>query len=300
MKKLFVIQVFIALLISMPLMANEMRHFFIEGDGTLLLRNLHTGKEESVTYRTRAGDYPAAVQEKVDRLFGLKKTDEVKSISMRLIALLDAIQDEFGEGTKVIQLQSAYRSPTYNEGLRAQGKTVARTSMHMEGMGADIVIDGVNGEFLWEELRKKECCGVGWYGADSVHVDPGPKRFWTQGTAKTKTKISQHNKKLLLRSDRDFYKVGDTMHIQLIRVTDYPILLKKEFQINKKKFFLDSGNEDQCLKVNNRTEASRLRWTIPKGFMTKEKRISLNISLCRKDFPEMPDSVASNLFEVRE
>ena len=135
--------------------AESPQRFFIEGDGRVTLSNPKTGHTATIQYRLADGTYPEEVQATVDELFGLSAYADVDHISMRLIALLDYIQDTFGDGTKTIRLDSAYRSPLYNEELRDKGRTVAKASTHMEGMAADITIPGVKGYLIWQQLRSK-------------------------------------------------------------------------------------------------------------------------------------------------
>jgi len=215
---------------------------------------------------------------------------------------------------KTIRLNSAYRSPQYNQNLRDQDRTVAKASTHMEGMAADITIAGVDGKYLWEALRAKNCCGVGWYGRSSVHVDTGPARFWTGATSKVNTNISDHNKKILLRSDRDIYRAGDTMDLFIVRITEYPIGVKPQFKLVEvtddkekiiKKFrpqFTNLAKESKksCLILQRREEGRKIAWQIPeKVGALREAPLHVRVDFCNKPHEEMPDFTLSNRIEIR-
>ncbi len=301
-------------LFSLSAQAEMPGRFFIEGNGIVALHNLKTGTRATVHYRRSDGTYSLEVQPKINRLFGLSSGEEVPSISLRLVSLLDFIQDQFGSGQQAIQLVSAYRSPRYNQNLRNQGKTVAQASLHLEGMAADIKIAGVSGKKLWEALRAKDCCGVGWYGGASVHVDPGPARFWTGATSKVHTDISAHNKRILVRTNRDIYLAGETIRLTLGRITQFPVGVSKKVRLisvinaEKKPVVLRStidASENllrqgkSCLLIQNRRQARQLYWSVPKRRRSYPTRTAIEIDFCSKPHSEMPDQVLSNPIEIR-
>jgi uncharacterized protein YcbK (DUF882 family) len=279
------------------------------------LFNPKNGHKETIQYRLRDGSYPLAAREQIDRVFGLNKTDSIEHISLRLIALLDHIQDHYGKGKQTIRLDSAYRSPTSNKDLRDQGRIVAKASTHMEGMAVDITIAGVSGKHLWKSLREKNCCGVGWYGKHSVHVDTGPARFWTGATSKVKTDISEHNKKILLRTDRDIYLVDEEMELFITRITEYPIGVHRDFHLvtldengNERKIDKfrpnfpnrSGGTKGSCVMIQKREDARQIRWQIPKAVGTRQVAPAhIRIDFCNKTHQDMPDYTLSNRIEVR-
>ncbi len=285
----------------------------MEGDGAVRLFNPKNGRRETIQYRLADGSYPLEAREQIDQLFGLKKSDPIEHMSLRFIALLDFIQDEFGDGEKTIQLNSAYRSPKYNQGLRDKGRTVAKASTHMEGMAADIEIKGVQGKYLWEKMRDKNCCGVGWYGKQSVHVDTGPARWWTGATSKVKTKISDHNKKILVRTDRDIYHSEEMLKLNVIRITEYPFGIRDQMKLVSlseegdekiiKKFkptFLNHAGSQACRVIRDRKEARRIHWKIPKRVGAPlAAPLYIRVDFCNKSHEEMPDSMLSNRIEIK-
>ena len=76
-------------------------------------------------------------------------------------------------------LLSGYRSPATNAALRAQSSGVARNSLHMKGMAADLRLKSRS---VSQMARAAEACsagGVGRYSRSNfVHMDCGPIRHW--------------------------------------------------------------------------------------------------------------------------
>lgn len=76
-------------------------------------------------------------------------------------------------------LLSGYRSPATNAALRAKSRGVARNSLHMKGMAADLRLKSRS---VSQVARAAEACdagGVGRYSRSNfVHMDCGPVRSW--------------------------------------------------------------------------------------------------------------------------
>ncbi len=76
-------------------------------------------------------------------------------------------------------LLSGYRSPATNAMLRSRSSGVARNSLHMKGMAADLRLKSRS---VSQMARAAEACsagGVGRYGhSNFVHMDCGPVRTW--------------------------------------------------------------------------------------------------------------------------
>ena len=287
------------LLSSLTAGAAPSRRFFIEGDGTVHLVNGKTGAGGSLTYRTPRGDYPETAQRRINQIFGVPPNAS-EGIAIRLTALLDYLQDQLKGG--MIKIVSGYRSPTYNEGLRKKGRLAARTSMHLEGMAADIEMEGVEGKRLWEFVRGLDCCGAGYYYAKGIHVDVGPSRFWDASSTKVEQDLGARNKLILLRTEWDLYRPGEEVRTTLGRITDYPIGVRRDGQLihtgrEVVGVRLENGRTD-CLLIPNRWAARSLAWKIPKRIAPKEKS-RIRISFCQKPFPEMPERIDSNPISIK-
>lgn len=287
------------LLSSLTVVAAPSGRFFFEGDGTVHLVNKKTGAGGPMTYRTPGGDYPESAQRRINQIFGVPPNAS-EGIAIRLTALLDYLQDQLKGG--MITIISGYRSPTYNEGLRKKGRLAARTSMHLEGMAADIEMKGVEGKRLWEFVRGLNCCGAGYYHAKAIHVDVGPSRFWDETSTRVEQDLGARNKLVLLRTEWDLYRPGEEVRMTLGRITDYPIGVRRDGQLIHRGqevvgVRLENGRTD-CLLIPNRSDARSLTWKIPKRIAPKEKA-RIRISFCQRPFPEMPEGIDSNPIAIK-
>jgi hypothetical protein len=289
----------VLLLSSLAAVAAPSGRYFIEGDGKVYLVNKRSGAGGPIVYRTPEGDYPESARRKINQIFGVP-ADASEGMAVRLIALLDYLQDHLGGGT--IKIVSGYRSPTYNEGLRKQGRLAARTSMHIEGMAADFEMEGVGGRRLWEFVRGLNCCGAGYYHTKMIHVDVGPSRFWDETTTGVEQDLGARNRLVLLRTEWDLYRPGEVVRMTLSRITDYPIGVRRDGQLIRAgqevvSVRLEDSRTD-CFLIPNRLAARSLAWKIPARIAPGEK-VRIRISFCQRPFPEMPEGIDSNLIAVR-
>ncbi|MCS6926759.1 MAG: DUF882 domain-containing protein [Candidatus Binatia bacterium] len=266
--------------------------YFLSGDGWIQLSNVKTGESARLQYRLPDGSYPPAVHRHINRLFNVP-ADSSEQISLRLISLLDYIEDVYRHP---IEILSGYRSPEYNELLRANGRLAARTSLHIEGMAADIRMHQALSAQAFAMIKQLNCCGVGFYHDDSLHVDVGPARFWDEKTAKVRTNIAERNKQIMVRTEHDIYMPGETVVLRLARITDYPIGLSPKVTVVRAgqvlQEFMVTGVDNECVAV--RTPAERtVAWTIPPTFRPVGQ-VFLRVQFCQKPFPEMPDQIESN------
>ena len=289
------------LLVPAMLMAEENKHltdrYFLSGDGTVSLTNPKTHSSARVRYRSSDGTYPTEARQQIDRLFGVAE-DSGDHISLRLISALDFIEDRF---QLPIVLISGYRSQEYNDNLRAKGGGAAKASLHIEGMAADIHVRKSLAAKIWGVVKDMGCCGIGFYGGDSVHVDTGPARYWTQATSKVRTNISENNKSIMVRTDEDIYLPGEKVEVKLARVTAYPVSVVPTFVVNgnsgSPRDFTFEGQSGTCVPVRNATERS-FTWRVPDD-LPPEGKVQIQLRFCDKQFAEMPDQIVSNVIEIR-
>ena len=271
--------------------------YFLNGDGWIHLTNAKTGKTARVHYRLLDGSYPQEARRQVDRLFGVP-ADSSDYIDLRLVSFLDYFEDRFQQPIIII---SGYRSPEYNENLRAKGRLAAKASLHMEGMAADIQMRKGLSAKAFPLLRALQCCGVGYYHGDSLHLDTGPARFWDETTSKVRTNISERNKQIMVRSDQDIYLPGEQVELKLARITDYPIGVASRFAVLRdgqtlKEFVVNDKEEEECLPVKT-PEDRVMTWTIPSDFQPEEK-LQIRVRFCDRQYPEMPEHIESNLLLI--
>lgn len=143
----------------------------------LSIHNLHTGESLRTVYWVQGTYIPESLAE-VNHLLRDFRNDQTKAIAPGLLDLLHAINDRLGS-TQPIQLISGYRSPSTNAMLHARSSGVAKHSLHMDGMAADIRIPGCDLATLHAAALSLRAGGVGFYPrSDFVHVDIGRLRHW--------------------------------------------------------------------------------------------------------------------------
>lgn len=277
--------------------------FFLIGNNKLDLKNEKTGREIHVNLFNSDGSINESARSEVDEAFGLGEDEKEINISLRLIFMLDYFTDLVAPG-KLIHLVSGYRSPVYNKKLRDLERNVAPASTHMDGMALDFYIEGIEGKKLWEIIRKKNCCGVGYYGGKSIHLDSGRPRFWEAATSKTKTGESDYNRRMYLATEYDRYNAGDKLKFYLTSVSNFGFGIKKmativrdgEGEAKEANFIIDDKKGSDCISVNERSEAQSLFGWLSKDLPTGKYRII--IDFCKKPFDMMPSRIISNEIEV--
>ncbi|MBT3182081.1 MAG: YcbK family protein [Deltaproteobacteria bacterium] len=165
----------------------------LRGDGELTLFRPVKNERSTFKYRNREGDYDQKVFDDIAHFFRCRMTDEPHPIDPKLIEIIDAIEDHFaGREIKVI---SAYRSPTRNNAMRRKGRRVAKRSLHMDGMAADIEVKGTPKKLVRNFAYKLKQGGIGYYGRRTfVHVDTGPLRTWGWKPTSTTRSAAMANK----------------------------------------------------------------------------------------------------------
>ncbi|HZR82283.1 MAG TPA: DUF882 domain-containing protein [Candidatus Binatia bacterium] len=216
-----------ALAIASPAAAGETSRFFLSGDGEVSLQNGHTGDKLHVRYRRADGSYDAQSLAAVDRFFRSRGDDDTTRVALRLIETIDYLEDR--ERPRAIVLVSGYRSGEYNSSLIARGHKAARTSMHTEGLAADLRFVGLDQRALWIAVRELECCGAGWYATNGfLHLDVGRPRFWEETTSRVGENLSQGNARVIARTDFDRYDALDGATVALHAVTLRPLRLARD------------------------------------------------------------------------
>ncbi len=143
------------------------------GNGSLTLTRYDNGEKITARYRRADGSYDGTELKMLDRAMRCSLTGRTVQMSVKLVELLDAIEDKFGK--KGLVLLSGYRTPRNNH--RTPG--AARESLHMLGWAADIRIQGYSSTKVKAFARKLGAGGVGYYPYKGfTHLDVGDKRYW--------------------------------------------------------------------------------------------------------------------------
>lgn len=143
----------------------------------LSMRALHTGERLRATF-FRNGRYDPVALGEFDHLLRDWRTGDVREIDRGLLDLLSLLHDRVG-GSEPFHLISGYRSAATNAALAANSNGVARRSLHLQGMAADIRLPGCALRTLHQAAVDLKVGGVGLYTrSDFVHVDTGRVRYW--------------------------------------------------------------------------------------------------------------------------
>jgi uncharacterized protein YcbK (DUF882 family) len=155
--------------------AAELRQ--LGGDGTVKLYHQWTRESLEIRYRDERGRAVPAAMAAIRRFMRCRLTGRETEIPVGLIEIIDALQDRHGGRT--VTVICGYRSPELNGALASDSNGVAKKSLHLQGLAADIRIEGVRTSALRDSARALRAGGVGYYPRDGfVHVDIGPVRNW--------------------------------------------------------------------------------------------------------------------------
>jgi uncharacterized protein YcbK (DUF882 family) len=147
---------------------------------TLAFVNTHTREKLEALYWV-AGRYQASGLTAIDWILRDHRSGDVARIDPKLLDLLHLLREQAaGTGSRAVyEVISGFRSPRSNELLRDRSGAVARHSLHLEGMAADVRLAGVPLRTLHAAALDLKRGGVGYYpGDDFLHVDTGRVRTW--------------------------------------------------------------------------------------------------------------------------
>lgn len=149
---------------------------------TLDVRNLYmthqrTGETINFNYWVE-GSYIPDVLSEINFFMRDWRDNKVCAMDTRNIDTLAAIHQAL-DTNQPFELLSGYRTQSTNTMLRRQGRQVAKRSLHLQGMAADIRVKGVSTELLAKAAQRCRSGGVGrYFRSGFVHVDCGQVRTW--------------------------------------------------------------------------------------------------------------------------
>jgi uncharacterized protein YcbK (DUF882 family) len=279
--------------------------FFLMGSGTMQLNNLRNNREAKVSLLNRDGSLNKEALNKVDWVFGFPTEEKGEHISLRLLFMLSYFADRLAPG-KAINIESAYRSPEYNDQIRAQGNNAARTSTHQDGIALDFWLEGVDGKRLWETIRAKNCGGIGHYGGKTVHFDAGRPRFWEAATSGTRAKEPDYNRHLYLSTDFDRYRPQEQVRLAFSGISNFDFGVRPTVQVFRTDdpqnrvagIRLNSATAaTDCFRIGNRKTSRFLTASLPANLPAG--RYTLKVDFCDKPFAQMPSEAFSNPIELK-
>ena len=287
--------------------AESESRYFHSGDGKLNLVSPKNGSTFKGSYRASDGTYNQDALKAIQRVFGAPYGQPISTISLRLVELLDFLQDRLQPDAQ-IAIISGWRSPKYNTMLRNKGRLAAKASLHQYGMAADIKMDRVPSAHVWNYVKQLGFGGAGYYHGELVHVDVGPARSWDEKTSGVGTDISENNKLIGLTTDFDIYRADDVVTLRFIRMTAFPIGVMTEFALNRvekdgsPKWITDfkpkfaRPTDGKCPEFEDIGEMLGIHYQLPKGIPAGRYRISA--FFCNRLWEEMPVEISTPEFQV--
>ncbi|MDD3619643.1 MAG: DUF882 domain-containing protein [Desulfobulbaceae bacterium] len=277
--------------------------FFLMGSGNLHLKNLRNGEEARVSLLNADGSLNDEAFAEVDRVFGYPAATMGDHISPRLLFMLSHFADRAAPGRQII-IESGYRSPEYNDRLRRRGGNVARTSTHMDALALDFRIEGVDGKELWEIVRAENCCGVGHYGGDTIHLDAARPRFWEAATSGTGSPEPDYNRHVYLSTDFDRYPRRARIRLSLSGISTFgfgivPEALLYDVRAPEEpvaEMPIGAEGSPDCRIIADRKAARFLTATLPADLPAG--RYLIKLRFCRQPFEQMPPEALTREIEL--
>ena len=279
--------------------------FFLLGSGEMHLSNERNNRSAHVRLLDGMGRIDEEELSRVDYVFGFPTREKNEHISPRMLFMLSYFADRFAPGA-TIHIESAYRSPEYNDKIRQQGANAARTSTHIDGMALDFWIEGVDGKMMWETIRAENCCGVGHYGGKSIHLDAGRPRFWEAATSGTGDPEPDHNRHIYVSPLYDRYLAGETVQLALSSISVFDFGIRSAVRLvatgvnppppSELPLTVPSASDGECMHIDTRAATRALTFTLPDTLPTG--RYQVEVGFCDKPFAKMPSAIVSREIEV--
>jgi len=286
----------------------EISRYFFSGDGEFTLYSQKNGRSFSGVYRSAPGVYDPKALRRICGVFDAAHESSSMELSLRLIEFIDYLEDRLNQGSKVT-ITSGYRKPKYNTMLREKGNLAAKASLHQYGMAADLKIEGVKPETLWNYVKNLNFGGAGYYHGEIVHIDVGPARSWDETTSGVGTGISDDNKLIGLVTDYDVYGPGMPITLRFIRMTAFPIHVVTEFSLLRR---INQNEIEQCMNFvpdflieptgpcvafKNIDEMNHIKWTLPVDL--KSGSYTIRARFCDDLWPDMPVQIQTPEIEIK-
>jgi uncharacterized protein YcbK (DUF882 family) len=169
---------------------------------TLSFHHTHSGEDLTVTFK-RDGRYDEAALRELNHFLRDWRSQEQTTMDRHLFDILWEVYRDV-DGTKPIQIISAYRSPATNAMLRRRSSGVARFSQHMLGHAMDFFIPDVPLEKIRFAGLRLQRGGVGFYptsGSPFVHLDTGSIRHWPRMTHEQLARVFPDGRTVHVPSD---------------------------------------------------------------------------------------------------
>jgi uncharacterized protein YcbK (DUF882 family) len=153
---------------------------FLRGAGDVRRIKMYSGRTgESIdTVYWVEGEYVPEALKEITYFMRDWRNDKVKVIDPRTVDIA-AASHRLMETNEPYMMLSGYRSPETNAMLRSRSRGVARNSLHMSGMAADLRMKSRSVSQMFAAASACNAGGVGrYYGSNFVHMDCGQVRTW--------------------------------------------------------------------------------------------------------------------------
>lgn len=143
----------------------------------LAFKNLHNGESIKLDYFANGEYVPEALKE-LDRFMRDVRDNTRHDMDPRLYDILFDLH-ALMETPEPFMLISGYRSPRTNAWLHSRSRGVAKNSLHMRGVAADVRLPSRDPRQIYRAALALKRGGVGLYSRSNfVHVDTGRVRHW--------------------------------------------------------------------------------------------------------------------------
>jgi uncharacterized protein YcbK (DUF882 family) len=269
--------------------------FFFSGDGEIEMRHAHLEETLRLRYRDADGRYDLQALQQIEHFFRSRTDGRSGPISLRLVELIDFVQDR--AHPTHMTLVSGYRSPEFNQKLRSGGGRVAESSLHTEGIAADVAFSGVELRPLWIDLRELGVGGVGLYQADGfLHLDTGRPRFWEPATSGVEKGLSKENARIFARTDFDRYVDLEGAVVRLHGVTALPIRVQRQASVGGRIVEIEPrgemGRDGDCWLL--RQAADRYEFVVASSMVPPVEAAPLRLRTCAPRLGATPREIATN------
>lgn len=153
---------------------------FLRGAGDVRRISMYSGRtgEKLDTVYWIEGNYIPEAMKEINFFMRDWRTDQIVNIDPRTVDIA-AASHRLMDTDEPYMMLSGYRSPQTNAMLRARSGGVAKHSLHMEGMAADLRMRSRSVAQMYSAAVSCKAGGVGRYGRSNfVHMDCGDVRTW--------------------------------------------------------------------------------------------------------------------------
>ena len=171
-----------AFAVTMVTAAPTMTNAFgiLRGAGDIRRIRMYSGRTgESIdTVYWIEGEYIKEALAEVNHFMRDWRTDQVTRIDPRTVDIA-AASHRLMDVNEPYMMLSGYRSPATNAMLRSRSRGVAKSSLHMKGMAADLRLKSRSVNQMYQAASSCHAGGVGRYPRSNfVHMDCGQVRTW--------------------------------------------------------------------------------------------------------------------------